>query len=254
MPNDSIQATVSLNSDGYCLHILSLSHLQTLSYFIEVLPDLRAQHLSDRLDTRKSCAYHGTAAAGIFMAVAFLEAQINETLLDVHQRQIEIPDPAQRELLHAQLQKKPRKSNGHQWSCIDKYQFVLSVLQKPELDSMIVTPTKKLTYLRNELVHYDPVLQFDPAEKKDPLALAQKLSSYFMGDNPKAGFPDSCLCVEAVNWAYITVRTFSQAFFKRLGTEIPYGHLDLVDPTSLRLQHVPNDPERGHVLNVDYSA
>ncbi len=224
---------------GYLLHILSLQHIQTLSYFIEVLPDLRTEYLPDRLDTRKSCAYHGTVTAGVFMAVAFLEAQINETLFDVHERQIETPDINQRDLLHTALQAKLRELNGRQWGCIEKYKFVLSTLNLPELAQSTVTPTEKLIYLRNELVHYDPVLQFVPTERQNPRVLAQKLNTYFTGESPKAGFPDSCLCVEAVNWAYLTARRFSEEFFAQLNTPVPYLHLKLVDPASLSLTAPP---------------
>jgi hypothetical protein len=133
MPKGEIQDAVSITFDGFYLHMLSLSHLQTLSYFIEVLPDLRIQHLSNRLDTRKSCAYHGTVTASIFIAVAFLEAQINETLFDVHQRQIEIPDIAQRERLFSALQARLYERNADRWNCIDKYKFVLSTLERQEL-------------------------------------------------------------------------------------------------------------------------
>ncbi len=239
MPKGEIQDAVSITFDGFYLHMLSLSHLQTLSYFIEVLPDLRIQHLSNRLDTRKSCAYHGTVTASIFIAVAFLEAQINETLFDVHQRQIEIPDIAQRERLFSALQARLYERNADRWNCIDKYKFVLSTLERQELAKSTETPARKLTFFRNELVHYDPVLQLDPRGTHHPQKLAQELSKYFTGENPRAGFPDSCLCVEAVNWAYVSARRFSEEFFARLNSPIPYLHLKLVDPATLPLVSPP---------------
>lgn len=131
----------------------SAQHLQAAAYFAR-----QAIAIERTLAPASTAppAHRGSVVAAVFLAVAFLEAEINELFADTcdqQWQQLEGLDEHTIELM-AQMW----KLGVSRTSILNKYAVALSLAGSTELekDRAPWQPTSALVELRNSLVHYEP--------------------------------------------------------------------------------------------------
>ena len=114
-------------------------------------------------------------------------------------------------------------------SVLDKYQFVLIVLGKAQMDkgSAPFQPTAVLIDARNKLIHYKQGLYEGGTEQKGFGQLKALLGGssflphpFTSGSNPL--YPDQFFGYAGCRWAWQTADAFAQEFHRQLGIEAAY--------------------------------
>lgn len=200
-------------------HLFSAVHLANLSKEVE-------REYVGRCTDDMFLVHRTYVSNGIFSAVAFLEATINEVFSDADTNIRGVvrdlnPDAVQM-LASLWRQGIPRTAG---YPVIKKYQIALLLSGKQELNSGL-TPYQDvdlLIKLRNSLIHYEPDWESTGADGTflQGKNISKKISGKFAlnpltgGKNPL--FPDKCLGAGCAKWAVKVSIQFADEFFWNMG-------------------------------------
>jgi hypothetical protein len=174
--------------------------------------------------TEESMSEHRAfVAAAIMQAAAGLEAELAEIVMhgpgyhlgsngvDVQARDFLIP-------LESAIDDQPT---------LERYQMVLHLLKRPQLDrgSEPFQSAALLVRLRNELIHYKSRWASEMSSSK--LVAALELRRFSRPDfipESKPFFPQRCLVADCAVWAVRATHEFLRAFYDRLGAPCSLDH------------------------------
>ncbi len=222
-----IRSRLEIRSRTY----FSIGHIQSAALFTRLSHKIEKNYdgrFSPELDSE--CRSYVTGA--IFAAVAFLEATINEFLMDITDKSVE---------KRQHLEQKDITMIANLWardifgrlSTLEKYQIALILAGKEIFDTNI-NPYQDVSYLvklRNALIHYEPewIIDISEINEIEPHKFESMLKGKF-NLNPIAGdgnpfYPHKCLGHGCAEWAVNSSIKFVDEFFGKRGTIPIFNHI-----------------------------
>ncbi|AUY50494.1 hypothetical protein [Streptomyces sp. CB01881] len=174
------------------------------------------------------------AVASILASVAFLEASLNELLGSASEDNLELagakgglPPDERRDLTFLM------KVFGRRTSLLERIELVLELLGREpfEAGTKPFQDARLVVQLRNELVHYRPEWRAGAGASQEALkGIAKGLSDRSFTENPFTSqgnpfFPDRCLGHGCAAWAWMSMLSFANAFFERVGVTPIYDDM-----------------------------
>src|SRR6266404_4745300 len=199
-------------------------HIMAAAYFARGSAHLEYEHRDkESISSDVFCRHRAYVTGCLFSTVSFLEGQINEIFTDAAEDQRDnIHALGDKIFLLAEMWKLgvPRTAS---YSILRKYEILLALAEKPSLDRGDATyqDVKLLIWLRNALIHYEPVSSSSTAPT------SQEQEQKFRGKfalNPLTGsktpfFPERCLSHGCAKWAVESSITFVDQCCSRLEIE-----------------------------------
>jgi hypothetical protein len=199
-------------------HIMSAAFFARESGRVE-----REDEGNDRLTSEIQSRHRAYVTGCVFATVSFLEAQINEIFTDAADDKRDLIYPLGDKIyLFAEMWKLgvPRTAS---YSILTKYEIALALAEKEPLDrgALVYQNAKLLIWLRNALIHYEPMSSTSTAES------SQSQEEKFRGKfslNPLTGsktpfFPERCIGYGCAKWAVESGVRFVDHCCSRLGIE-----------------------------------
>lgn len=200
---------------------LSIQHLKSAALFAEHCAEIESAETALPWPQPHQSHLQSYASAAVLLAVAALEASINELFLQSIDGAIDALSPLSRREIE-RLAVVWEEVEGS-FSILGKYRLVLSLCGKKAMDrgAILYQSADSLIKLRNALVHFKPEWH---DELKVHRNLEERLRSRFEENqlNAQAGgqmlwFPGKCLGAGCAEWAVTTAAAFDCEFCRRLG-------------------------------------
>jgi hypothetical protein len=199
-------------------------HIIAAAFFARESARLENEHRGkESISSEIFCQHRAYVTGSIFSAVSFLEAQINEIFTDAADDQRDhIYGLGSKIHLLAEMWNLdvPRTAS---YSILRKYEIVLALAQMAPLDrgDLIYQDVKLLIWLRNALIHYEPISSTSTAQT------SQDQEQKFRGKfalNPLTGsktpfIPERCLSHGCARWAVESSIKFVDQCCSRLEIE-----------------------------------
>ncbi len=195
---------------------LSFYHFHAANYFRDRLAEIEGER--GGTTANRLLRHQGYASGAILSAVAFLEASINEFILDADTNRFS-PDA---------FDIASGIALSGLWECVEecsilvKYEIALATAHRElfRKGSAVYDNAKTLVDLRNALVHYKP--EWDDSLDKHK-SIEKHLKRRFrlnpLVDEFMLFFPTRCLGHGCADWAVRTIQAFIKEFYRRMGTE-----------------------------------
>lgn len=216
----------------------SIQYLRSADLFIKKASEIETKDPND-ISEENRLEYQSYCYSAILLSAAFLEATINEFLIDISEnlkwsvasKPDEIVDPQFQKLIHdLWAMGIPRTA---QYSIIQKYQIALTLAGKEEISENddAYRNAFLLKTLRNDLIHAESEWIHDDLKKNSKKY--RKYVNNFCGKfslNPFKGegnpfFPDRCIGFGCAKWSLISATEFTDLFFQRIGFTPKYYFL-----------------------------
>ncbi len=209
----------------------SILHLKTADLFSNKAKEIEGKYEGE-FDLVLTSELNSYVTSVILSSVAFLEANINETLSDIFEGnshfRSEIDKDKQeqlRKLWHLGI---PRTAS---YSVLNKYETTLVLLVNKKLDKGCspIQDILQLIKLRNALIHFEPEWKSwtESNNDKDKFFKALngkfELNPFFSKEEPF--FPQRCLGAGCAEWAVINSLKFVDEFCNLSGLKPLYGEL-----------------------------
>jgi hypothetical protein len=199
-------------------------HIMAAAFFARETAQIEDEHRDkESISSEVFCRHRAYVTGCLFSAVSFLEGQINEIFMDAAEDQRNyIHGLGDKIFLLAEMWNLgvPRTAS---YSILRKYEILLTLAEKPPLDrgDVIYQDVKLLIWLRNALIHYEPISSTSTAPT------SQEQEQKFRGKfalNPLTGsktpfFPERCLSHGCAKWAVRSSIEFVDECCLRLGIE-----------------------------------
>ena len=206
-------------------HYLSGNHIDAAAYFARLSYEFEQQFLRDQDLDRVFRTHRSCVLGSVVLAVAFLEATINELFVDAAD-----PVPSVFEGLigeRAAALRAPWQQEGAQRvEVLEKYRMAFDVLRMTPMSSGdgVWQDVQALIDLRNALVHFEPITQVTRSAQnhKDRHPLESALKGRFpenrlFSETANPFYPDRCLGHGCAAWAVDRSQTFATKFFSLIG-------------------------------------
>lgn len=199
-------------------HIMSAAFFARESGRIE-----RENKGNDRVPSEIQSRHRAYVTGCVFSTVSFLEAQINEIFTDAADDKRDFIHPlGDKIFLLAEMWRLgvPKTAS---YPILKKYEIAVALAEKGMLDrgALVYQNTSLLIWLRNALIHYEPISSTSAAETSQ--AQEEKFRGKF-ALNPLTGsktpfFPERCMGYGCAKWAVESSIGFVDHFCSQLGIE-----------------------------------
>ena len=195
-----------------------------------------AQRVEDAHEgkSRFDWAHRGHVLAGVFAAVGFLEALINEQFQDAHDgHRSSISNLGQEANSRMAL---VWQTTGGRGQVLEKYDWSLAATDRAQMDrgGEPYQSARLVVKLRNDIAHYRPE-QVSAAWEHPMNALRGRFpENRLMSGSGNAWWPDHCLGAGCVAWAASSAERFANHICAAVGISPNYQHLEKSLGTSWR--------------------
>ncbi|UVH60499.1 hypothetical protein NWF24_14125 [Variovorax paradoxus] len=213
-------------------HNLSIAHLSAAALFASQCRSLEATAGTTHFDSPERRQHNACAISAVIVAVAFLEATINELFADCAEAppRERVQAIASKGLLGRLWAKGIPRTAAY--SITEKYEIALELSGSLSMDrgALPYQDVKLLIELRNALIHFEPETITGSWDTQPQRAhKSEKRLRGKFDENALAGpgnpfYPDKLLGAGCAAWSVKSAVAFADEFFQKLGIEATYAH------------------------------
>lgn len=215
--------------------IFSQYHIQSAVFHAGEAKKILELYKKDRTKMGLISPLRSYVTSSIFHSVAFMEARINELLVNA-KNGLSPWDKDKKDTYFAKLERTIKISGLERLTTLDKYQIVLELLSMPQFETneRIYQDVDLLRRIRNKLIHFEPdrFVYVQPEKPSEEHKLLRALKGKFelniiADDMGRRNFPDILLGQGCASWSARSALVFVQNFDQAI--ELPISNEKILE-------------------------